>query len=585
MIALNWPIRFRFLLRRGPGESISAALPVFILTTLFLIAFEIPALNAQVGDKADHEPTARESWLHSVTTYKYGNARTGQNTQETTLTPLNVNVRQFGKLFSVPVDGSVYAQILYVSHLDNIAGGTHNVLFAVTENDSLYAIDAADGSILWRQSFVDVKNGILPVDTADVDCKDIAPEIGITSTPVIDLTTKTIYLVTKSKEKGSFVQRLHALDLGTHAEKFGGPVVIAATVKGNGIGSRNGQITFNPLRQLNRPGLLLQNGHIVIAWGSHCDVKPYHGWIMSYNASSLKQEAVFSTTSNGDEGGVWMSGDGVASDANGNLFFATGNGTYDGAVAGDYGDSILKLELGTNGQLRLADWFTPFNQETLNDEDLDLGSGGVLLLPDLPPGYKHQHELIQMGKGALKNVGGGGTIYLIDRDDLGKYCAGCSRDTQIVQEISGASDGIWGSPAYWNGFVYWGGGSHFTKLDSVKAWSFNSDGRGLLSASPTSITSETFSYPTLNPVISANGNNDGLLWLVANSTNQRDGAQILYAYDALNLQRMLYNSNQAANGRDRAGGVTKFVVPTVVNGRVYVGGDGSITVFGLLGSR
>src|SRR5581483_37591 len=292
----------------------------------------------------------------NVTTYHNDNARTGQNTQETLLTPSNVNSTQFGKLFTVSVQGYVYAQPLYLANVQNIAGGTHNVLFVATEHDQLYALDADNGTVLWQQSFINPQN-ITTVTNSEVSCGDLVPEIGITSTPVIDQSTGTIYLVTKTKETGVYVQRLHAIDIVTHAEKFGGPAVISASV--------NGQ-TFDPLRNHNRPGLLLENGHVVIAWASHCDNTPYHGWVMSYKAGvqptdTLTQEAVFNGSPNGGLAGVWMSGDGVAADASGNIFFATGNGTYDGLTGGDFGDSIMKLGPPSNNVFPIVDWFTPWN--------------------------------------------------------------------------------------------------------------------------------------------------------------------------------------------------------------------------------
>jgi hypothetical protein len=506
----------------------------------------------------------------NVTTYHYDNARTGQNTQETILTPANVNSTQFGQLFSVPVQGFVFAQPLYLANVQNIAGATHDVLFVATEHDMLYAIDADNGSILWQQSFINPPN-ITTVTSSEVSCGDLKPEIGITSTPVIDQSTGTIYLVTKSKETGVYVQRLHAIDIITHAEKFGGPVVISATV--------NGQ-TFDPLRNHNRPGLLLENGHVIIAWASHCDNTPYHGWVMSYSAGvqptdTLTQEAVFNGSPNGGLAGVWMSGDGVAADANGNLFFATGNGTYDGLSGGDFGDSIMKMGSPTGGSFPILDWFTPWNQLSLSNADQDLGSGGLLLLPDLPPGSAHLHLLVQMGKE--------GKIHLVDRDNMGTFCATCTTiDTQIPQEIPGASAGIWGSPAYWNGWVYWGGGNDGGTADHVKAFSFNANGSGLLSTSPTSQSSKAFSFSTAAPVISANGNTNGILWIIDNSTFLTTCCQVLYAYDATNLGNLFYNSTQAANNRDALGGAVKFTAPLVVNGKVYVGSQGQVSVFGLL---
>jgi len=510
----------------------------------------------------------------SVLTYHYDNTRSGQNTQETVLAPANVNSSQFGKLFSVSVDGYVYAQPLYVANL-NIAGGTHNVVFVATEHDSVYAIDADNGTLYWQQSFINPAAGITTVSSSDASCNDLVPEIGITSTPVIDPSSNTIYVVAKTKENGSYVQHLHALDLATHAEKFGGPVVVQATVNGTGDGSSGGTVSFDPLRQHNRPGLLLENGHIVIGWASHCDNGPYHGWVMSYNASTLAQEAVLNTSPNGGLAGIWMAGDGLAVDANGNLYFSTGNGTYDGATS--FGDSIVKLSPPANGTFAVADWFTPFNQSSLNGGDTDVGSGGVLLLPDLPAGSAHQHLLVQMGKE--------GKIYLIDRDNMGKFCSSCtSSDTQIVQEIGSVSTGIWGAPAYWNGSVYWGGGNDGGSADSLKAFSFNANNSGMLSTSPTSASTKQFGFSTAVPVISANGTSNGILWILDNSAYQSSCCQVLYAYDATNLGNMLYNSSQATGSRDVPGGAVKFTAPIVANGKVYVGSQAAITAYGIISS-
>jgi hypothetical protein len=374
----------------------------------------------------------------------------------------------------------------------------------------------------------------------------------------------------KTKENGSFFQRLHALDVVTHVEKFGGPVVISSTTQGR---------TFDPLKEHNRPGLLLENGHVVIAWASHCDNGPYEGWVMSYNAGTLAQEAVFNTETdltNGFFGGIWMSGDGVASDSSGNLFFATGNGDYRNAT-GDWGDSIVKLSGPSGGAFTVADWFTPFNQSSLSGADADLGSGGVMLLPDLPPGSAHQHLLVQMGKE--------GKIYLVDRDNMGKFCSTCtSQDTQIVQEIPGATNGIWGSPSYWNGSVYYGGGNDGGSADNLKAFSFNANGSGVLSTSPTSKSSNSFAFATAAPVISSNGNTNGIVWIVDNSTFGSNCCQALYAYDATNLANMLYNSNQAAGQRDVPGGAVKFSAPIIANGKVYVGSQGKVSGYGTISS-
>jgi len=499
----------------------------------------------------------------NVTTYYYDNTRSGQNIRETSLTPANVNQSLFGKLFTVTLDGYAYAQPLYMAGVQNIAGGTHNVLYVATEHASLYAIDADTGAILWQQSFIDPPT-VTTVSNNDVSCTDLVPEIGISGTPVIDPSTGTIYFIVKTKESGVFHQRLHAVDIVAHTEKFGGPIEITATFSGR---------TFNALQQHNRPGLLLENGHVIVAWASHCDNTPYQGWVISYNAATLAQEAIFNTEpdSSGYDGGIWMSGDGVAADASGNIYFATGNGDYNSAT-GDYGDSVMKLSGPSGGVFTIADWFTPINQSTLSVDDTDVGSGGLLLLPDLPAGSAHQQQLVQMGKE--------GKLYEIDRNNMGKLCATCTTsDTQIPQELAGASNGVWGSPAYWNGSVYWG-----SQGDVVSAWSFNGSNPGLLSTSPTSTTSTTFGYPAGSPTISANGTSGGILWALDNSSFKSACCQILYAYDATKLGTPLYSSNQAQNpkNRDQLGGAVKFAAPMVANGKVYVGGQSLLTAFGLI---
>jgi hypothetical protein len=511
----------------------------------------------------------------NVTTFHYDNARTGQNIQETVLTPENVNVNQFGKLFTISIDGYVYAQPLYLAGLQNIAGGTYNVLYIATEHDSVFAIDADTGAILWQTSFINPSSGVTTVSSTDVQCSSIIPEIGITSTPVIDPSSGTLYLVAKTKENGKFVDRLHALDVTSGAEKFGGPVIITATVNGTGEGGQT--VTFNSLQQLNRPGLLLENGQVVIAWASNCDKIPYHGWVMSYSASTLAQEGVLNTSPDGAEAGVWMSGDGVAADASGNYYLATGNGSYSGSPPNDYGDSILRLGPASNGTLPMVGWFTPWNQNVLSGEDSDVGSGGVLLLPDLPAGSPHQQLLVQMGKE--------GTIYLVDRNAMGGYCASCVNiDTQIVQEISNASVGVWGSPAYWNDNVYWVSNNDTGTASNLMAFSFNAGNSGLLSTAPTSQTSSIFGFGTGTPVVSANGTSDGIVWLLGNSAAGDKCCQVLYAFDATNLSTLLYKSNQAAGNRDVPGGAVKFTAPVIANGKVYVGSQLQVSAYGLIAS-
>src|SRR5579864_6454691 len=393
----------------------------------------------------------------SVLTQHNNNARTGQNTSETILNTSNVNVNQFGKLFAMPADGQIYAQPLYVSGV-TINGGVHNVVIIATENDSVYAYDAdSSGAPLWKASMVVAAHGAGAGETAlqtatTTGCSDMQPQIGITSTPVIDPTSKTVYVEAKSTDGTNYFHRLHALDLLTGNEKSPGPVKIAATVSGTGDGSLNGQLSFDNLHQLNRPGLLLLNGTIYIAYASHCDGGPYHGWLFAYDEATFARKSVYVTTPNGGLGGFWMTGDGVAADASGNIFIPSGNGTFDNTkVPVETGDTILKL--GTANQiLTLLDYFTPEEQSTLDTHDEDLGSGGVLLLPDQPGSFPH--ILVEAGKE--------GRIYVINRDQMtmnnSHYCSGCSSDPEIIEEsASAAVKSMFNIAAYWNNTLYfWG---------------------------------------------------------------------------------------------------------------------------------
>jgi hypothetical protein len=503
----------------------------------------------------------------SVTTYHNDIARTGQNLNETILTPANVNPNGFGLLFVQPVDGYVYAQPLYVPNV-SIGGQTHNVAFVTTENDSVYAFDAdsaagANASPLWQVSFLNPPSVTTVDSAADIECTDLVPQIGITGTPVIDPSTGTLYVVASTKENGVFFQRLHALDMATGNEKFGGPVAIQATVPGTGFGSSGGQVSFDALHQNQRPGLLLWNGVVYIAWASHCDHPPFFGWIMGYDASNLQQVVAWNSTPNGSDGGIWQGGGGPAADSAG-IYFATGNGTFDANTGGtDFGDTILKMSPPSAGTLQVLSYFAPFDQAVLFN-DTDLGSGGVVLLPDLPAGSAHQHLLVQAGKQ--------GDVYLVDRDNMGGYN---STTDQVVQELPGAIGGLYGMPAYWNNTVYFGG-----QTDNLKAFSFNAGGSGLLSPSAVSYSPESFVFPGPTPSISANGSSDGIVWAIETDAYATNGPAVLRAYDATNLANELYNSTQNGS-RDTPGPAVKFAAATVVNGKVYVGTATQLAVFGL----
>jgi chitodextrinase len=540
--------------------------------------------------------------LAGVFTYHNDNSRDGANTHEFALTTATVKGATFGKLFSCAVDGAIYAQPLWVANL-TISGARHNVVFVATQHDSMYAFDADTSpcATVWHANLLDSAHGGTAGETSVRSSPpgnlvgngygDITPEVGITGTPVIDPATNTLYVVSKSVIPTSsplaFFQRLHALDLGTGNEKFTGPLTISASVPGSGDGSSGSPPTvpFDPGNEHQRPGLALSGGFVYIAWASHEDHSPYHGWIICYKADLSQQAAVFNTSPNGGLAGIWMSGAAPAFDSSGNIYFSTGNGTFDPSAKvppqapnNDFGDSVLKLAPPNAGSLPLVDFFTPFNQATLNANDTDVAAGGVILLPDLSSGA-HVQLLVQVGKD--------GTVHLLDRSNLGQYCNGCPSDTQIAQEIQGQVNGMWGTPAYWNGNLYIGGAQDGgTSGDNLKAFSFNAGGSGLLSVSPIYISSHVYNFSGPTPSVSSNGTTNGIVWALDNSqygppTPNGSGPAVLHAYDATNLANELWNSSQVAG--DKAGNAVKFTVPTVANGKVYVGTRGNDTTNGGVG--
>ena len=519
----------------------------------------------------------------NVLTYHNDNSRTGQNLNETALVPANVNFAQFGRLFSVPVDGYIFTQPLYMSAVSIPGKGTHNVVFVATEHDSVYAFDAdsntgANAAPLWQTSFINAANGVTTVSTTDINCADTGVELGITGTPVIDGISGTLYVVAVTKENGVFFQRLHALDVTTGLDKPGSPVVITGAVPGNGDGNVNGVITFDPLREHQHPALLLSNGVVYIAWASHGDNGTYHGWVMGYNATTLAQTLVYNTTPNASTtgtgsglGGIWMGGGGPAADATGNIYFISGNGASDPAT-GDYGDSFVKLSTTGIGPV-IADYFMPFDIAFLYNEDVDLGSGGALLLPTSVGTVAHPHLMVGAGKE--------GTIYLLDCNGMGGFNLNGIGPDNTVQSLPGAlgnagggsngGTGAYGTPAYFNGSIYYGGQS-----DTLKAFGISS---GHVTISPTSQSPTAYGYLGSTPSISANGSSGGVVWALERDNFVSTNPAVLHAYDAANLSTELYNSSQYLS-RDNPGPTVKFQVPTVANGKVYVGTQTQLSVFG-----
>ncbi len=526
---------------------------------------------------------AQQSSGVNVTTWHNDQARTGANTQETILTPANVNQDSFGKLFQFALDGNsdVQAQPLYVSNL-MVNGKTRNVLFVAAQNDVVYAFDADGATLdpLWERSFVDPANGITvpvaPGDTGGSSCCPANP--GITGTPVIDVNTNTMYLVARTKENGTQVQRLYALDIQTGAIKKS--TAINPSVSGTGDknflstpGTSATTVVFNNATENQRPGLVLVNGMVYVMYGSHSDAHPYHGWVIGYDASSLEQEVVWNATPNGQAGGIWMSGGSPAADSNGNLYFSTGNGDFDPSE-GNYAQSWIKL----SGDGQVLSYFTPYNWAALNGPDLDVaGAGPSLILPDQAGANPH----------LLVSVDKNGTIYLLDRDNMGGHDA--NDNSNVVQTICDAFPGrtdcsqlreekddhiVRSSPAYWNGYVYFGG-----QQDNVKAFQLVN---GKLTTSPVSKSPTILGFPGATPSVSANGNSNGIVWVIDNGNNGSAWHSTLRAYDATDLSKELYNSRMNLARDDTGTNYVRFTVPTIANGKVYVISQGRISVYGLL---
>jgi hypothetical protein len=493
-------------------------------------------------------------------------ARTGQNSSELALTIANVNQGQFGKLFSLPVDGYVYAQPLWVPGV-SFGGVKHNAVFVATENNSVYAFDADQaGSPLWRVSLG------TPVPDGDTgDTADLVPQLGVSGTPVIDAAASILYVVAETKDAGAtYHHRLHALDLATGSEKLGGPVDINPTVSGTGGNSSGGMVQYSPIDHFQRPALLLLGGVVYVPIGSNADTDPdiSHGWVVGYSTANLSQVLAYCASPNGTMASIWQSGAGIAVDSSSNMYFETGNGTFDANTGGtDYGNSAIKM----NASGAVLDWFTPYNQDVLDANDIDLGSAGPVVLPDQPGPVPH--ELLVIGKP--------GFIFVVNRDNMGHYQSGSN--SQIVQSVEFAANttsvtgGSYATIAYFNETAYFAD-SGVTGDGKLKAYSLTN---GLLSTSPTSESPTAYAYPGATPSVSSHGASNGIVWSLEGQGYTPSTAPVLHAYAATNLGTELYNSSQAG-ARDTPGPAVKFAVPTVANGKVYAGTQTEITVFGLL---
>lgn len=502
----------------------------------------------------------------NVLTGRADTSRDGLYPNETYLTTANVNVTTFGNLYSYNVDGYVSAQPLYVSGV-SIGGSTHNVVYVATEHDSVYAFDADNpGSPLWQASLVSPGISTVPINIQGCGGVSGLTEVGILGTPVIDLSSNTLYVVAKvyfgGSSKTSTAFELHALDITSGAEKFGGPTEINASVN-----SINGTINFSPLTQLQRPALLLLNGTVFIAFGSNgCDQQD-HGWLLAYNASTLVQvgNGVFNSSPDVAQGSaIWMSGDGPAADSAGNIYLATANGDFDIDTGGsDYGDSVVKLQLGANG-LSVVDYFTPFDQSNMNTSDLDLGSGGPMLLPS-PQSGTYPDLLVVASKT--------GTVYVINRDALGHYDTDGNNNNQIPQSLANAVRAEYGTATYWNNTVYFSAHNDFLKAFVMSA--------GALPATATAQSATAYIVVGV-PAASANGNSNGIVWIVRYTKN--NGPMALYAYNGTPVGTLLpelYDTNQNST-RDALGTTAHFVTPIITNGKVYVGTQTQLKVYGLL---
>ncbi len=561
----------------GSGSQVTLAAPqtagVYTITATSAIN-PTQSASIQIGVTA----------LAGVYTYHDDLARDGANPQEYALTPSNVNASSFGKLFSCTVDGAIYAQPLWVANVD-INGAVHNVVYVATEHDSLYAFDADASPCepLWQVSLIDVSHGgsgderSVPAGTSGYlvgkGYGDLTPEVGVTGTPVIDPATDTLYVVSKSTNAAGtvFYQRLHAIDITTGAEKPGSPVDVAASFPGTAAGGST--IAFSTQMENQRAGLVFVDGTVYIAWGSHEDAQPYYGWIVgyTYNGSGFAEVSTFNSTPNAGEGGIWMGGAAPAVDEQGRMYVLTGNGGFDADSAtapdNDYGDSLLQL----SPSLQVLGYFTPSDEQSDQIYNNDFGSGGAAVLADLPAGSPVTHLAIAGGKD--------GNLYVFNRDTLGGF-----GDSNAWQQLSAGIEGnldadtpgvIWSVGAVWNDYYYLAGAG-----GPLQEYQLDPSTAKLSLAVTASSPSGGFLFPGGTPSISADGDANGIVWVLDNSqyctrASPGCGPAVLHAYDATNVATELWNSAESSG--DQAGNAVKFTVPTVANGKVYIGTRGNNT--------
>ncbi len=539
---------------------------VVVASSLLVLALLVVSMSAQ------QRGPAVAPQVVNVFTYHNNNQRTGLNPLETILTPANVNAQNFGLLNVLPADGMVDAEPLYVFHL-LINGQVHNVVYLVTEHDSIYAYDADNGTLLWKTT------ALLAGETSSdaLNCDGPSPEIGITATPVIDLSKGihgAMYLVAMSKDGNEgYHQRLHSIDLVTGAEMLGGPTEIQAKYPGTGDDSQDGYDIFDPKQYFARTGLLQLNGSIYFGFASHCDYRPYTGWVMRYNASTLNQYSVINVTPNGDSGGIWQSGSGLTADSDGYIYLLDGNGTFDTVLNvkgfpafGDFGNGFLKIAPQDQSILhgmKIADFFEPYNTVDESDNDVDLGAGGPVVV-DVADGHGTGMSHLVVGAGKDAN------IYVVDRTNMGKWNPNSNNVYQVVMNAS--PYGFWSTPSFFNNTLYYGG-----VADNIKAWPFV---LGRLAAQPSSQTANIYGFPGVTTSISANQQSNGIVWALERPIPNTNPA-VLHAFNAADLSQELYNSNQAGS-RDQFGLAAKFVTPMIANGKVYVGAQTGVAVFGLL---